>query len=297
MMDAKELRGVYTVMITPMTENQQLDEQGLRANIDWQIAQGIAGLCVVGSTGEFVTLTKDERNRVVDITIEQAAGRVPVVVGSAAATTMEAIEYAKYAEAAGADAVMLVNPFYSLPAPNEVVEYFRMVAAAINIPIMAYNNPACSGVDILPETMAEIGKIKNVRYFKDASGEIRRLREIQELTGGKLKAFNGAEDLAFEAFVLGAVGWICVAGNIIPKECQTLFDLVQAGKIAEAKALYFKILPLLTHLETCGKLVQSTKAAATKIGRAAGPCRFPRLPLTPEEDAALTAVLKKTGVL
>ncbi len=294
---AKELHGVFTVMITPMNADQSIDFEGFKKNIDWQISQGIAGLCVVGSTGEFVCLSKEERNLVAKTAVDHVAGRVPVVVGTAAATTPEAIELTKYAEEIGADAAMIINPYYSCPAPNEVVEYFRMIGEAVNIPIMAYNNPFTTCVDILPETMAEIGKIPHIEYLKDASGEIRRVREIQELTGGNLKIFNGCEDLAFEAFVLGAIGWICVAGNIIPKECQTLFELVEQGKIAEAKALYNKILPLLLHIEKCGKLVQATKAGAAKVGCAAGPARYPRLALTPEEDAELEAILKKVGAI
>ncbi|MCL1855606.1 MAG: 4-hydroxy-tetrahydrodipicolinate synthase, partial [Clostridia bacterium] len=274
-MTHKELRGVFSVLITPMNDDFQIDEKGLRANIDWQISKGIAGICVTGSTGEFVSLTKEERNLVARISVEHAAGRIPVVVGTAAATTPEAIEYTQYAERIGADGAMIINPYYSLPAPNEVVEYFRMIGEAVHIPIMAYNNPASSGVDILPETMAEIGKIKNVSYLKDASGEIRRVREIQQCTHNRIKVFNGCEDLAFEAFVLGAVGWICVAGNIVPGECQKLFDLVEAGKISEAKKHYDRLLPLLMHIEKCGKLVQVTKAAAAKVGCAAGPARYP----------------------
>lgn len=293
----KELRGVFSVLITPMTDDFKIDEKGLRSNIDWQIDKGIAGLCVTGSTGEFVSLTREERNRVAKVSVEHVAGRVPVVVGTAAATTPEAIEYTQYAESIGADAAMIINPYYSLPAPNEVIEYFRMIGEAVRIPIMAYNNPASSGVDILPETMAEIGKIKNVSYLKDASGEIRRVREIQQYTQNQIKVFNGCEDLAFEAFVLGAVGWICVAGNVIPGECQKLFELVEAGKINEAKALYDRILPLLTHIEKCGKLVQVTKAAAAKVGCAAGPARYPRLALSREEDKALDSILRQVGVI
>ena len=293
----KELRGVFSVLITPMTQDFQIDEKGFRANLDWQIARGIGGLCVVGSTGEFVSLTKEERNRVAKIAVEHVAGRVPVVVGTAAATTPEVIEYTRYAESIGADAAMIINPYYCLPAPNEVIEFFRMVGEAVSIPIMAYNNPATSGVDILPETMAEIAKIKNISYLKDASGEIRRVREIQQCTRNQIKIFNGCEDLAFEAFVLGAVGWICVAGNVIPGECQKLYELVDAGKISEAKKLYDHILPFLVHIEQCGKLVQVTKAAAAKVGCAAGPARYPRLPLTPEEDQALDAVLRQIGAI
>ncbi len=296
-MKRKELRGVFTVMITPMTQDQKFDEKGFRSNIDWQISKGIAGLCVTGSTGEFVCLSTEERDLISKIAVEHVNGRVPVIVGTAAATTAEVIRHTKYAESIGADAAMIINPYYSLPTQKEVIEFFRMVGESVDIPIMAYNNPASSGVDVKPETFKEIAKIKNIEYLKDASGEIRRVREIQEVTEGKMKIFNGAEDLAFEAFVLGAIGWICVAGNIIPKECQELFDLVQDGKIKEAKELYFKILPLLNLIEGCGKLVQTTKAGAELVGCAAGYGRYPRLPLEDHEVENLKSVLKKIGAI
>ena len=295
--ERKELRGVFTVMVTPFTEEGRFDEAGFRKNIDWQIEKGIAGLCVAGSTGEFVCLSHDERKLIAKTAVDHVNGRVPVIVGTAAATTAEVIALTKHAEEIGADAVMIINPYYSLPAPNEVIEFFRMVGEAVDIPIMAYNNPACSGVDIKPETMGKIAGFKNIEYLKDASGEIRRVREIQEVTGGTIKVFNGADDLAFEAFVLGAVGWICVCGNIIPSECQRLFDLVQEGKIIEAKKLYDKILPLLNHIEGCGKLVQATKAGVEMVGGAAGKPRLPRLPLDGEERERLRGVLGRIGVI
>ncbi len=295
--ERKTLRGVFTVMITPMTEDQKVDIDGLKSNIDWQISKGIAGLCVTGSTGEFVSLSSSERDLIAKTAVEHVNGRVPVIVGTAAGTTQEVIRYTKYAEEIGADAAMIINPYYSLPTQKEIVEFFRMVGENVNIPIMAYNNPPCSGVDVVPSTFKEISKVKNVEYLKDASGDIRRVRDIQFETGGNMKVFNGCEDLAFEAFILGAVGWICVAGNIIPKECQDLFDLVQEGKINEAKELYFKIMPLFTLLETCGKLVQTTKAGAELVGCVAGPPRYPRLPLEESEIEALKGVLKQIGAI
>lgn len=293
----KKLRGVFSVLITPMTDDYKVDEKGLRSNIDWQIEKGAAGICVVGSTGEFVALTKEERAFIARVSVEHAAGRVPVIIGTAAATTYEVIEHTKHAEQIGADAAMIINPYYCLPSPAEVVEFFRAVGESVNIPIMAYNNPGTSGVDVLPETFAEIAKIKNVNYLKDASGEIRRVREIHECTGGAIKVFNGSEDIALEAFLLGAVGWICVAGNAIPGECQKVFDLATSGKYDEAMRVYSKIMPFLELIEKSGKFVHVAKAAAGKVGCASGPCRLPRLPLTPEEDRTLEAVLRQIGAI
>ena len=284
-------------MVTPMTNDYKVDEKGLRANIDWQIGKGVAGICVVGNTGEFSTLNKDERRLVAKVAVDHVKGRVPVIVGTSAPTTMEVIENTKYAEKIGADAAMIIVPYGAVPRQSEVIQFFKDVGEAVNIPIMLYNNPGVSAVDVLPETIAEIAKIKNITYVKESSGEIRRVKKIQELTGGSLKIFCGCEDLAFESFMLGAIGWICVAGNAVPAECQQLFDLTMAGKSAEALKVSKKILPLLEFLEESGKFVQVAKAAATKVSPAGGPCRPPRMPLTPAEDKKLVSVLRKMGAL
>ena len=147
----------------------------------------------------------------------------------------------------------------------------------------------------LRAALAEIAKLPHMVYVKDASNEIRRVREIQALS--PLKVFNGGDDIAFEAFVLGAIGWISVAANVIPKQCQEIFDLVWADKIREAEKLYFEVLPIISHIEECGKPAQTVKAALNKMGLPGGYCRKPRIALLPEEDAALEAVMKKVGLI
>lgn len=292
-----EFRGSYAVMVTPMTKEQEVDEKGLRENIDWYIDEGIAGICPLGSTGEFVSLTKEERLRVAKIAVEHINGRVPCIIGTAAETTRETIEYTKHAKEIGADGVLIINPYYCKPADNEIYEHFRAVSEAVDIPIMLYNNPWTSGIDMKPELIAKICQLKNIDYVKEASMEIRRVRDIIRLTGGKAKVFCGTDDLAFESFMLGAVGWISVCANIIPGMSQQLFDLVEQGQIDKAKELYQKMLPLLDVIENSGKLVQVVKASVNKIGHAAGPCRFPRLPLTEEEEASVDKVLRDMGLI
>ncbi|MDQ7095122.1 4-hydroxy-tetrahydrodipicolinate synthase [Desulfosporosinus sp. PR] len=293
----KDFRGSFTVMITPMTKEQEIDENGIRENIDWQISEGIAGLCPLGSTGEFVSLSREERFRVAKIAVEHVKGRVPVLLGTAAETTKEVIEYTQNAKELGADGALIINPYYCKPAENEIYEFFKMISEAVDIPVMVYNNPFTSGIDMKAELLAKIAQLKNMAYIKDASMEIRRVKEIINLTDGRMKVFNGTDDIAFEAFLAGAVGWIAVCGNIIPGLSQQLFDLVEAGEIQKAKELNQKILPLLSFIENSGKLVQVVKAAVNKIGHAAGPSRLPRLPLTPEEDEKLVQILKNLGVL
>jgi 4-hydroxy-tetrahydrodipicolinate synthase len=293
----KELRGTFTVMATPMKANEEIDEQGLKQNIDWQIEKGISGLCVLASTGEMASLTKDERMHYTKSLVDYIGGRVSCVVGTGAETTREAIEYTKWARECGADAALVLNPWYAKPVPDEIFEHFKRISEAVDLPVMIYNNPGTSGVDIKPELVARLAELGTVNYIKDASGDLGRFREIKRLCGDKMTPFCGDENLAFEAYLAGAEGWICVIGNIVPDLSQQLFDLVQKMEIAEARALFEKMLPLLNLLELSGKLVQFTKAGMAKIGLPAGPVRLPRLPLTPEEDQVLEGVLKDLGVL
>lgn len=293
----KEFRGSFTVMVTPMKQDQSIDEGGIKKNIDWYIEEGTAGICVLGSTGEFLSLSKKERHKAAEIAVEHINGRVPCLIGTAEETTAETIEYTKHAKKIGADGALIINSYYCKPSENEIYEHFKAISEAVDIPIMLYNNPWTSGVDIKPELVAKICHLKNICYVKESSMEIRRIRDIAPLIEGEAQLFCGCDDLAFESFVLGAVGWISVCSNIIPGMSQQLFELVQKNEIQKAKELYIKMLPLLHLIENSGKLVQVVKAAMNKMGRAAGPCRLPRLPLTPDEDAALEKVLADMGLI
>ncbi len=293
----KEFKGSYVVNITPMTQDQQLDEKGLRDNIDWYISKGTAGICCVGSTGEFVSLTSEERKRVAQITVEQTGGRVPVIVGTAAETTRKTISYTVHAKEIGADGAMIITPYYCKPSEDEIFQHFKAVSDAVDIPIMIYNNPHTTGIDMSDELMVRICGLSNIDYIKEASGEIRRIRNLLRLSDKSIKIFCGSDDIVYESFMMGAVGFISVCGNIIPDLSQELFDLVQKQEYGKAKELYFKILPLCELIEGSGKLVQMVKAGAGMIGRAAGPCRLPRLPLTDAESAALEKTLKALQLL
>lgn len=293
----KEFRGTYTVMVTPMNANQEVDEQGFKENIDWQIANGIAGLCVLGSTGEMASLTKEERFRLTKVAVEHVNGRVPILVGTGAESTKEAIEYTKHAQSCGADGALIINPWYYKPSDDELYEHYKRISDAVDIPIMVYNIPGGTGTDMKPELIARLAELDNVKYVKDASGDLGRIREIKRLSGGKMRVFNGNENLAFEAYLDGAEGWICVIGNIIPDKSQQLYELVQKKEIDQAIELFEKMLPLLNFIELSGKLVQVTKASLGRIGRPAGPPRLPRMPLTPEEDKYLDGLLRDLGLI
>lgn len=218
------------VMVTPFKKDGSLDEEALRLNIDWYIEHGAPGVICTGSTGEFDALSDEEIKRVIEVTLDQVNGRVPVIAGTSATSTWKAKELSKFAEDAGADGVMAVPPYYYHPKEDEIIEHYREVAESINIPVMVYNNPWTSKVDMKPQLIARLAEIDNVRYVKESSGDIRRVEQILRLTGEKLTVFCGSDVLPFESFVLGAQGWVSVAANIIPKEAQKLFELVAIEK-------------------------------------------------------------------
>jgi 4-hydroxy-tetrahydrodipicolinate synthase len=288
-------RGSYTMMVTPFDAAGRVDDAALRRFVDWQIAEGADGLIPLGSTGEFLSHTRDERARVAAIVVEQAARRVPVIVGAAAEWTDEAVEYSRDAERAGADAVMIVPPFYSAPSPDELFAHYKAIGSAIGIPVMIYNNPFTSNTDIKPELVARLAEIDNVRYIKESSGDVTRVTRIAAACGDRMTVFAGYHP--WEAFRCGATGYTSVFANILPKLSHDLFTLaVDEDDFDNSLALYRKVLPLLDAL--AGDLyVAATKAALELIGRPVGVPRPPRLPLPEAKRAHLRKVLGDLGVL
>lgn len=291
----KKMQGTFVVMVTPFKENEDLDEKGLRQNIDWYLKEGIHGVICNGSTSEFANLSKEERKRAIDITVDQVKGRVPVMSGTAAHSTRETIEMTAYAQKAGCDAVLIVPPYYGGPNQDEIYEYYKGISGAVPIQIMVYNNPFTSGVDIQPKTAARIAELENVQYFKESSADIRRIHEIKMLCGNKMDVWCGWEDLAYESLVMGCTGWVCPTANVIPRMTVRLFDLVQAKKYQEAEKLYYKMLPLLIYLEA-GQLGAKTKEAMNLLGKNGGKPRKPFLPLAKEQKPELRKILKDLGL-
>lgn len=291
------MKGSYAVLITPMTYNQEVDLDGLKKNIDWMIEEGIPGICVCGGTGEFTSLTKEERLAIAETSVKHVNGRIKCLVGTAAETTAETIMYTKHAEEIGADGAMIINPYYCLPTNDEILAHYKAISETVSIPIMVYNNPAHTGIDMKPELLAKIGAFENIEYVKDASGDLRRVPELIRLTQGKVNVFCGGEDLALHNFILGATGWICVCANIVPKQSQRLYELVRDGKMEDANELFEKLYPLLDMLENRPKAIQKVKESLNLMGRPAGPARLPRGPLNKEEEAELVNLLKSLELI
>jgi 4-hydroxy-tetrahydrodipicolinate synthase len=292
----QSLRGVYVVMVTPFTEDGEVDHAGIRTNVDWWIEQGVHGLIPLGSTGEFASLSPAQKSRVLQTTVETARGRVPIVAGAASETTEGAIANAREAERAGAAGVLVLPPWYYTPTQEELVVHFRKVSQAIGIPVMLYNNPSSSKVDILPETVARLAEVPGIRYIKESSGDIKRITAIRMLTEDRLTVFCGWEDMAYESFLLGAQGWVCVIGNVAPRQAVELFErAVDRGDHAGAWALYRRMLPLLRLLEYAGRTQKIVKHALDGMGLCGGFSSSPKLPLEPEWKEQVERALRELG--
>ncbi len=231
---SKEFRGSYTVSVTPFTEDgSAIDTESWKKFLDWQVACGVPGIIVLGTTGEFLTVTDDERRELVSTTIEHTNGRMDVLVGSMNAHTPNAVRYSREAEELGADGLMILPPYYYTPTEDEIFNYYRAICEAVSIPIMLYNNPFTSHVDISAKLVGRLTRaFENVRYIKEASMDVGRVFDIVEETDGIMNVFAGERPV--ESCLLGAVGYVNPFGNYIPYSTSRMWDLLVAGRIEEA---------------------------------------------------------------
>jgi len=289
-------RGTYTVLITPFTaDGKSVDVPALKTLVNWQIEQGIHGLIPLGSTGEFLSMTREERQLVTETCVKTAAGRVPVLIGTGAEWTDECVALSKEAQELGADGVMIIPPYYSSPTEDELFEHYRRVGEAISVPIMVYNNPATANVDLTPSIVARLSRIDNCRYIKESTLEVTRVRDIIELCGDRMTVFAGI--LGYESFWLGAQGWVAVCSNLIPGMSARLFELVADAKdVDQALALYKKMLPIVKWVGG-HRYVAASKDALAMMGLPVGAPRPPRLPLPAADAAALRVELERLGLL
>ncbi len=294
-MASEPFRGTYTVLVTPFTPGGAApDLPALARLVEFQIAEGIQGLIPLGSTGEFLSVSREERTAIVETVIRTAAGRVPVLIGTGAEDTREAVALSREAEALGADGVMIIPPFYAVPTEGELFRHYKTIADAIGIPIMVYNNPATANVDLLPATLARLSTIPNCRYVKESTLEVTRVRDIIALCGERMAVFAGV--LGYESAWLGAVGWVAVCSNVAPRLSAQMFAAAafEANR-DKALALYRRLAPLLPWVGG-PRYVSGTKAAFRLIGMDMGEPRPPRLPLPQQDLPALARVLQGMGL-
>jgi len=291
--------GVYTVLVTPFkADGGEVDYEGLRKNVEWQISHGVHGLVANGSTGEFASLEDDEREKVAATVIDAAAGRVPVVIGASAEATQKSMFYTKQAKKLGADAVLVLPSYYCKPNQEEIFAHFARISDAVDIPIVIYNNPSTTGVDIKAETVKRmVDHSRNLSTIKECTGDIKRIREIRLLCGDQISVLCGWEDLALESFAMGACGWVSVIGNVVPKLAVQLFTEVYEDKdLDRGWETYKTMLPMLGFLEYGGKAPQTVKYCLDEMGLSGGVARGPRLPLSEENKKAIDKMLESMKV-
>jgi 4-hydroxy-tetrahydrodipicolinate synthase len=289
------LRGAITALITPFTERGELDEAALAAFVDWQIAEGIHGLVPVGSTGEAVTLSLAERERVVRITVERAAGRVPVIAGAGSNDTAVAIETSKRLAAMGATHLLHVSPMYNKPPQRGILAHFRAVADASPVPIVVYNVPGRTGSNVLADTTLALAEHANICAVKEASGNPAQISEIIRRRPAGFAVLSGDDGLTLDVMASGGEGVISVISNVVPRACAELVQAMERGDLVAARRAHHRLAPLVD-----AAFIESNplpiKAAAALMGRARNILRLPLVPMDPKHEPALRAALATAGV-
>ena len=286
-------RGVIPAIITPFKEDMSLDEEGLKRNIEYLSKTGISGIVPCGTTGEAATLTFEEHKRVVEIAVENS--RVPVIAGTGSNNTREAVELTCHAAEAGADAALLITPYYNKPNDRGMFEHFKVVAESCDIPIVLYNVPKRTGIDLKPELVAKLSRLKNIVAIKEASGSLSQLSQIIEQTqGSDFSVLCGDDDLTLPSMVLGAQGVISVVANVAPRKTVAMVDAIFKGDLDKARSLHYELAPLVPamFLETNPIPV---KTAHKYLGLAGGPLRLPLAEIAPDKEKILKDLLESLG--
>lgn len=288
-----ELAGVFSAVATPFSPaDGEVDEETLRALVERTIAGGVHGLVPGGSTGEFATQTLDERRHVLEVVVEQAAGRVPVVPHVGAMTTRDAVSLARHAQSNGATAIMAVAPFYEPLDAAETKAYFLAVADAVSLPVMVYNLPVATGVNLLPAEVAALAREHaNIQYVKDTTGDFSQAAKLIHDHGDDVKTFVGWDTLFLAAMVEGAAGSIVGASNFVVRDLVDVYNSVHSGNLAQAKRTWNKIFPLMQFLLS-GGYVAGVKAALDILGYPVGPPRAAIAELDADRRSELEQILK-----
>jgi 4-hydroxy-tetrahydrodipicolinate synthase len=289
--------GVLTAMVTPFLPNGELDEEGLRKNVEFQIRSGVDGLVPVGTTGECSTLSYEEHLRVVEVVVEAAGGRVPVLAGTGSNSTREALMLTREAKERGADGALLVVPYYNRPTQEGLYQHFKRLAEEVDLPQVLYNIPSRTGVNLAPETIARLAKLKNVVGVKEASGNFDQISKILELTRGEdFMVTSGNDSHTLPMMALGAVGVISVASNLVPSQMVRMVRAFREGRVEEARRIHYELSPLFEalFLETNPAPI---KEAMEMAGLPAGPPRLPLVRVGEGTRQRLREVLSRLGLL
>ncbi len=287
--------GVAPALVTPFTKDGKVDEAGLRKNIKFVIENGVSGIVPAGCTGEAATLSFQEQRRVIEVAVDVST--VPVIAGTGSNNTKEAVELTKYAEDAGVSAAMLISPYYNKPTDSGLIKHYETIANSCDIPILLYNVPSRTGINMGAHISAELAKTENIVGIKEASGNIYQISQIIELTQDQnFAVFSGDDGMTFPILTLGGRGVISVAANIIPKQMSDMTSAFFAGNIDAARRIHHTTSPLVRalFLETNPIPI---KTAMNLMGLAAGGFRLPLAPMGEENIAKLRCTMESSGLL
>ncbi len=292
-----KLRGCGTALVTPFKKDGSIDEPTLRALVSWQIESGVDFLVPCGTTGETPTLSREEWLRVIDVTIETAGGKVPIVAGATSNATAEAVEKAKTVSAKkGVDAILTATPYYNKPTQEGQYQHFKAIAEAVNKPLVLYNVPGRTGANIEPATLGRLAQIKNIIAVKEASGNMSQIADVFTAVPPDFLVFSGDDAITLPVIALGGVGIISVASNEIPKEMADLTRAALNGKWDDARKLQHKYLALMQ-----ANFIESNpmpvKAVLAMMGKIEEVYRLPMVPMKKETRAKLEQVAREAGLI
>ena len=283
--------GSIVAIVTPF-RNGKVDERAFGDLIEWQLANGTNGIVPCGTTGESATLTNDEHHRVIRLSVEVVKGRVPVIAGTGSNSTDEATSLTRHAKEAGADGALLITPYYNKPTQEGLYRHYKAVAEAVDMPLVLYNIPGRTGVNMLPTTVARLAVMKNIVGIKEGSGSVQQASEIAQTCGDRLTVLSGDDPLTLPMMAVGAKGVITVTANVMPKEMAQLVASFQAGRIDEARRIHFALSALFAALfyETNPIPV---KEALGMMGKIDPELRLPLCAMSADNRNQLTRVLKE----
>jgi 4-hydroxy-tetrahydrodipicolinate synthase len=288
--------GIYTAIVTPLTDADQFDEQAFRKLIDFQIESGVAGLLVIGGSGEFVSLAPSERQQVVEVAIDHTAGRVPIIVGALAPGTREVQETARFASKVGASAVLVLPPYYIKASPEGAFQHFARVADAAPIAIVAYNNSGRTGINLDVPFLEKLATISSVVALKECERDLGIVANKIKAVGDRIAIMSGDDDLGFPTFLLGSPGGIFMSSNLIPAFHRKLFDATMASRLTVARKAHYALLPLIDALYTANH-PGPLKDAMAFIGHPVGAARAPLQKATAEKLKLAEMALKEISAI
>jgi 4-hydroxy-tetrahydrodipicolinate synthase len=289
--------GIIPAVITPFNGKKETDHEGLEIILRGLVEHGVSGFLINGSTGEAATLSREERIENIQSAGRVARGHAKVLAGVGSPSTAQAIQFAKDARDAGADALIALTPYDIIPNKEGLLEYYKEIAKSVDVPVIAYNLPQHTGVNLGVDTLVELANGNVVAGIKESSGNLANVAQMIDEVGGKISILTGSDDLTLQSFVMGCSGAILALGNLAPKLCVDIFESVQKGDYENAKKLYYRVLPLAQAIGSPENFPAPIKEALRMLEKPAGPCRSPVVPVSAAEKERVRKALEHAGLM